>query len=56
MLSTGMVLGVLVIVSALSSDSISREKREGTLGLLFLTPLGSRDIVIGKALLQLAVP
>jgi ABC-type transport system involved in multi-copper enzyme maturation permease subunit len=53
MLSTGMVLGVLIIVSALSADSISREKREGTLGLLFLTPLGSRDIVIGKALLHI---
>lgn len=51
-LSEGMVLGVLIIVSALTSDSISREKREGTLGLLFLTPLNAREIVIGKALLH----
>lgn len=32
----------------LTVDSISREKREGTLGLLFLTRLGGADIVLGK--------
>ena len=32
-----------------TSDSISEEKREGTLGLLFLTNLKSYDVVIGKA-------
>lgn len=31
-----------------SSDSISSEKREGTLGLLFLTDLRGVDIVLGK--------
>ncbi len=31
-----------------TADCISSEKREGTLGLLFLTPLKARDIVIGK--------
>jgi ABC-type transport system involved in cytochrome c biogenesis permease component len=31
-----------------SSDSISEEKREGTLGLLFLTDLKGYDIVFGK--------
>ncbi len=51
-LSNGLLFAVLIIVSALTADSVSREKREGTLGLLFLTPLGSRDIVIGKTLLQ----
>src|ERR1044071_6463234 len=30
-------------------DCISRERREGTLGLLFLTPLRSYDVVLGKA-------
>lgn len=30
------------------SDALSAEKREGTLGLLFLTHLKSRDIVFGK--------
>ena len=32
----------------LTCDSISREKREGTLGLLFLTSLGLHEIVLGK--------
>jgi ABC-type Na+ efflux pump permease subunit len=32
----------------LTADSISREKREGTLGLLFLTPLTPFQIVLGK--------
>lgn len=34
--------------SQATADSISFEKREGTLGLLFLTPLKSGDIVLGK--------
>lgn len=33
-----------------TSDSLSREKREGTMGFLFLTPLRSYDIVVGKLL------
>ena len=32
----------------LTADSISREKRDGTLGLLFLTRLTSADVVLGK--------
>lgn len=36
----------------LTSDCISAEKREGTLGLLFLTPLNPRDIVLAKTLVQ----
>jgi ABC-type transport system involved in multi-copper enzyme maturation permease subunit len=48
-----MVLGlILLIVPALTADCIAREKREGTLGLLFLTPLSAGDIVAGKALAQ----
>jgi ABC-type transport system involved in cytochrome c biogenesis permease component len=31
-----------------TADSISRERREGTLGLLFLTNLRSYDVVLGK--------
>lgn len=31
-----------------SSDSVSREKRDGTLGLLFLTDLRGLDITLGK--------
>jgi hypothetical protein len=33
-----------------TADSISAEKREGTLGLLFLTNLGAREVIIGNAL------
>lgn len=31
-----------------AADTISEERREGTLGLLFLTPLRGRDVVFGK--------
>src|SRR5690349_11646723 len=31
-----------------AADAISGEKREGTLGLLFLTDLRPRDVVLGK--------
>ncbi|MBI1177978.1 hypothetical protein GC207_11145 [bacterium] len=41
-----------VLVPVLTADSVAREKREGTLGLLFLTPLTSPDIVIGKCLVH----
>jgi ABC-type Na+ efflux pump permease subunit len=43
---------ILLIVPALAADCIAREKREGTLGLLFLTPLSAGGIVAGKALAQ----
>lgn len=32
----------------LTADAITREKREGTLGLLFLTPLRPWEIILGK--------
>jgi ABC-type transport system involved in multi-copper enzyme maturation permease subunit len=35
----------------LAADCISEEKREGTLGLLFLTDLGGFDVVAGKLLI-----
>jgi ABC-type Na+ efflux pump permease subunit len=45
------ILGlILLIVPGLTADCIAREKREGTLGLLFLTPLSAGGIVAGKAL------
>jgi ABC-type Na+ efflux pump permease subunit len=43
---------ILLIVPALTADCIAREKREGTLGLLFMTPLSASGIVAGKALGQ----
>src|ERR1035441_6618819 len=39
-------------VPMLTADCISRERREGTLGLLFLTPLKGTDIVVAKGLAQ----
>src|SRR5262245_12231573 len=33
-----------------TSDALSQEKREGTLGLLFLTDLKGYDVVLGKLL------
>jgi ABC-type Na+ efflux pump permease subunit len=43
---------ICLIGPALTADCIAREKREGTLGLLFLTPLTARGIVLGKGLGQ----
>jgi ABC-type transport system involved in cytochrome c biogenesis permease component len=34
--------------AAVTADSVSEEKREGTLGLLFLTDLKGYDVVLGK--------
>jgi len=38
-----------------TADSISREKRDGTLGLLFLTHLKGRDVVLGKLISNTAL-
>src|SRR4051812_37342544 len=38
----------LLIGARTTADCISEEKREGTLGLLFLTDLGGADVVFGK--------
>ena len=43
---------IWVFVPFLTADCISRERREGTLGLLFLTPLRAADIVMAKGLAQ----
>ncbi len=46
-------LGLAVALGAglfFTSDSLSEEKREGTLGLLFLTDLRGYDVVLGKLL------
>ena len=54
----GQVLGFLnsllftaiwILSPILAADCISRERREGTLGLLFLTPLTAASIVIAKS-------
>src|SRR5690349_21836023 len=51
-LSFFVFLGILVIVPLMSADCISREKRDGTLGLLFLTPLRAVEVVIGKGIIH----
>src|SRR2546423_5565248 len=49
-----LAVGVLALGFALvagmfsTADCLSEEKREGTLGLLFLTPLKGYDVVLGK--------
>src|SRR5688572_7292439 len=43
-------LGTLGAGLFVTSDAISEEKREGTLGLLFLTDLRGYDVVSGKLL------
>jgi len=40
--------GVGLLVPLSVADCLSRERREGTLGLLFLTPLRARDVVMAK--------
>jgi ABC-type Na+ efflux pump permease subunit len=40
------------LVPALTADCIACERREGTLGLLFMTPLTASGIVLGKILAQ----
>ena len=41
---------IWMLVPLVTADCISRERREGTLGLLFLTPLTARAIVVAKTL------
>jgi hypothetical protein len=40
----------------LAADSFSQEKREGTLGLLFLTDLTAGEVVLGKLIAKAVVP
>jgi hypothetical protein len=47
-LSTVALIYALIAGLTLTADSISEEKREGTLGLLFLTDLKGYDVVLGK--------
>jgi hypothetical protein len=48
MLSRFGFLACLLMGVLLTADCLSREKREGTLGLLFLTKLSSFDVALGK--------
>jgi hypothetical protein len=48
--------GSLITAILLASDSLSREKRDGTLGFLFLTNLQADEIVVGKLAAAAVVP
>ena len=46
-----LLLGLIfLVVPLMTADCIAREKRDGTLGLLFLTPLSAGGIVAGKVI------
>lgn len=47
LIGIGAVLSMAIAIFS-ASDSISRERREGTLGFLFLTDLNAADVVLGK--------
>ena len=49
-MNLAMFLALGLLAPLLTADSISRERREGTLGLMFLTPLRPLDIVLGKSM------
>ena len=51
-LNTALFIAIWVLVPLLTADCISRERRVGTLGLLLLTRLTSRGVVVGKCLIH----
>lgn len=51
-LSLATFCSVWIVVPLITADSLSREKREGTLGLLFLTPLTPIEIIFGKGIIH----
>ena len=51
-LHVALFLAIWLLVPLLAADCISRERRENTLGLLFLTPLHGLDIVVAKGLVH----
>ena len=42
-----LALALWVLVPIMTADCVSRERREGTLGLLFLTPLTVTGVIVG---------
>jgi ABC-type transport system involved in multi-copper enzyme maturation permease subunit len=45
-------MAIWIMVPLLTADCISRERRDGTLGLLFLTPLKAGGIVVAKGIVH----
>ena len=50
LLNGALFFAIWILVPSITADCLSRERREGTLGLLFLTPLRAEEIVLAKAL------
>lgn len=48
LLSWGAMVGVGLLAVFNTADAVSGERREGTLGLLFLTDLTAADVILGK--------
>lgn len=53
LLHTVMYLAIWMLVPLILHDTLCRERREGTLGLLLLTPLTGAGIILSKALVGL---
>jgi ABC-type transport system involved in multi-copper enzyme maturation permease subunit len=47
-LHASLFIAIWILVPLLTADCLSRERREGTLGLLFLTPLRPGELVVAK--------
>ena len=52
-LNSAVFVAIWMLVPLITADAISRERREGTLPLLFLTPLGALSLVVGKSFAQI---
>jgi ABC-type Na+ efflux pump permease subunit len=51
-LDRGLFFTIIIVGPLMTADCIAEEKREGTLGLLFLTPLNARDIIVSKLVIH----
>ena len=51
-LNCTLFFSIWVMAPIIAADCLSRERREGTLGLLFMTPLKAHDIVLAKGLVH----
>src|SRR6476619_4992881 len=48
-LHSTLLFGFWIVAPLMTADCVSGEKRDGTLGLLFLTPLRVLDVIAGKS-------